>query len=279
MVTRLAEAKPAAIWQAETMTNFPLGAHVHAESAIDDAKARGASIIQIMIGAPTAWKGHELAFPGGASALKGAAQEAGVGIYVHAPYIINVASLNNRIRIPSRKLLQAQLDLAAEIDARGLIVHGGHAGEDLNVGYDNWRKALDAVDMHVPILIENTASGDGAVARGADRIADLWPAVLAGKDGERVGFCLDTCHAWASGEDLPGLADRIRAATGRIDLVHANDSRDAQGSGADRHANLGEGEIPEADLRAAIREAQAPVILETPGGAEEHKADLAWLRS
>src|SRR5690625_6077767 len=78
------------------MTNFPLGAHVHAETAIDDAKARGASIIQIMIGAPTAWKGHELAFPGGASALKGAAQEAGVGIYVHAPYIINVASLNNR---------------------------------------------------------------------------------------------------------------------------------------------------------------------------------------
>src|SRR5690625_6628983 len=167
------------------MTNFPLGAHVHAESAIDDAKARGASIIQIMIGAPTAWKGHELAFPGGASALKGAAQEAGVGIYVHAPYIINVASLNNRIRIPSRKLLQAQLDLAAEIDALGLIVHGGHAGEDLSVGYDNWRKALDAVDMHVPILIENTASGDGAVARGADRIAALWPAVLAGKDGER----------------------------------------------------------------------------------------------
>src|SRR5699024_10793056 len=261
------------------MTNFPLGAHVHAESAIDDAKARGASIIQIMIGAPTAWKGHELAFPGGASALKGAAQEAGVGIYVHAPYIINVASLNNRIRIPSRKLLQAQLDLAAEIDARGLIVHGGHAGEDLSVGYDSWRKALDAVDMHVPILIENTASGDGAVARGADRIADLWPAVLAGKDGERVGICLDTCPALASGEKLLVLADRFRAVTGRIDLVHANESRDAQGSGTDLNANLAEGEIPEVDLRAANREAQAPVILETPGGAEEHKADLAWLRS
>src|SRR5699024_2452367 len=122
---------------------------------------------------------------------------------------------------------------------RGLIVHGGHAGEDLNVGYDNWRKALDAVDMHVPILIETTASGDGAVARGADRIADLWPPVLAGKAGARVDLSLDPCPARTSGE----------------------------------------GEIPEADLRAAIREAQAPVILETPGGAEEHKADLAWLRS
>src|SRR5699024_11655823 len=136
-----------------------------------------------MIGSPTAWKGHELAFPGGAEALREQAAEAGVGIYVHAPYIINVASINNRVRIPSRKILQSQLNLAAEIDALGLIVHGGHVGDaDITVGYDNWRKALDAVEMPVPILIENTAGGDGAVARGADRIAELWPAVLAGKD-------------------------------------------------------------------------------------------------
>lgn len=262
------------------MTHFPLGAHVSAETAIDDATARGASIIQIMIGSPTAWKGHELAFSGGSEVLKDAAAEAGVGIYVHSPYIINVASINNRVRIPSRKILQSQLSLAAEVGALGLIVHGGHVGDaDIAVGYDNWRKALDAVDMHVPILIENTAGGDGAVARGADRIAELWPAVLAGKDGERVGFCLDTCHAWASGEELPGLAGRIRAATGRIDLVHANDSRDAQGSGADRHANLGQGQIPEADLRAVLREAESPMILETPGGLQEHLADLEWIRA
>src|SRR5699024_8699194 len=151
------------------------------------------------------------------------------------------------------------------------------AEQALTVGDHSWRKAPAAVDLHVPILIENTASGDGAVARGADRIADLWPAVLAGKDGGDVGFCLDTCHAWASGEDLPGLADRVRAATGRIDLVHANDSRDEQGSGADRHANLGTGLIPEEDLRAVLREARAPMILETPGGLEDHLADLQWL--
>lgn len=262
------------------MTNSPVGIHVSEEVAIEEAQARGAKIIQIMIGSPTAWKGHKLAFPGGAAALREQAAGAGIGIYVHAPYIINVASINNRVRIPSRKILQAQLDLAAEIDALGLIVHGGHVGEaELEVGYDNWRKALDAVEMSVPILIENTAGGEGAVARGVDRLGDLWEAVRAGKDGERVGFCLDTCHAWASGEGLPGLADRVRAATGRIDLVHANDSRDEQGSGADRHANLGKGRIPEDDLRAVLREAEAPMILETPGGLEDHLADLEWLAS
>ena len=47
-------------------------------------------------------------------------------IYIHAPYVINVATSNNRIRIPSRKLLDQQLDAAASIGAKGLIVHGGH---------------------------------------------------------------------------------------------------------------------------------------------------------
>src|SRR5699024_7762641 len=111
---------PGWIWQAGGMTTFPHGAHVAAETAISDAQARGAQIIQIMIGSPTAWKGHELAFPGGAQALREEAAAAEIGIYVHAPYIINVASINNRVRIPSRKILQSQLDLAAEIGALGL---------------------------------------------------------------------------------------------------------------------------------------------------------------
>ncbi|HLS62252.1 MAG TPA: TIM barrel protein, partial [Ruania sp.] len=96
--------------------------------------------------------------------------------------------------------------------------------------------------------------------------------------GDAVGFCLDTCHAYAGGEPLAGLVPRVLAATGRIDLVHANDSRDAFDSGADRHANLGDGSLPLDDLAAVVREAGAPVIVETPGGAEEHTADIAWLR-
>src|SRR5699024_3985374 len=127
-------------------------------------------------------------------------------------------------------------------------------------------------------LIENTAGGDGAMARGVERIARLWDAIGEAEGADQIGFCLDTCHAWASGEDLPGLAERIRAITGRIDLVHANDSRDAQGSGADRHANLGQGLIPPEELVAVISEAGAPIMLETPGGAAEHQADIAWLR-
>ena len=70
----------------------------------------------------------------------------------------------------------------------------------------------------------------------------------------------------------------MRAITGRIDLVHANDSRDTFDSGADRHANFGSGQLDAEEFAAVVRDAGAPVICETPGGAAEHQADFAWLR-
>ena len=92
------------------------------------------------------------------------------------------------------------------------------------------------------MLIENTAGGDGAMARRLDRVARLWEVLEDRVDAEvlaRIGFCLDTCHAHAGGEELAGVVDRVKAVTGRVDLVHANDSRDEFDSGADRHANFG----------------------------------------
>jgi len=71
----------------------------------------------------------------------------------------------------------------------------------------------------------------------------------------------------------------VRAITGRIDLVHANDSRDEFDSGADRHTNFGSGHIAGDALAGVIRAAGAPVVCETPGGLEGQTADIAWLRS
>jgi deoxyribonuclease-4 len=87
---------------------------------------------------------------------------------------------------------------------------------------------------------------------------------------------LDTCHAWAAGENLVGVVERVRAITGRVDLVHANSSRDAAGSGADRHANYDSGTIDPDLIVAACREAGCDVIVETP--MEEIATDVAYLR-
>ena len=157
-------------------------------------------------------------------------QAAGIPIYVHSPYLINVGSPNNRIRIPSRKILADTLAAAEAVGAAGVIVHGGHIGddEDLAVGHERWRKALESVDLVVPVLLENTAGGGNAILRECDNYGPLWEAIGA----FRVGVVVDTCHAWASGEDMATLIDRVRAATGRIDLVHCNDSAIHRGAAA-----------------------------------------------
>jgi deoxyribonuclease-4 len=260
--------------------SIPIGAHVDQTDPIAEATARGTTLVQFFLGDPQGYKGPEFRYAGGAAGLRDDAAAEGIDLYVHAPYIVNVATTNNRIRIPSRKLLQQHVDAAAEIGAKGLIVHGGHVNkdDDPETGFDNWRKAVEATDLKVPVLIENTAGGDNAMTRHLDRIAGVWEAIAAAEGAEQVGFCLDTCHAWASGIDLADAVDKIRAITGRIDLVHANDSRDAFGSGADRHTNFGHGEIDPDQLAGVVRAAGAPVICETPGGPAEHTADFDWLR-
>ena len=112
------------------------------------------------------------------------------------------------------------------------------------------------------------------MARRLEAIARLWDAL----EGFDAGFCLDTCHAWAGGIDLPTAADKIRAITGRIDLVHANDSKDGFDSGRDRHDNFGHGSIDPAELVAVIQTAGAPVVCETPGGIDGQARDIAFLR-
>jgi len=262
------------------LMSIAIGAHVEQDDPIAEARARETTLVQFFLGDPQGYKGPEIRYAGGAAGLRADAEAAGIDLYVHAPYIVNVATTNNRIRIPSRKLLQQHMDAAAEIGAKGLIVHGGHVNksDDPAVGFDNWRKAIDATDIKIPLLIENTAGGDNAMARHLDRIAGVWEAISQADGFDDVGFCLDTCHAWAGGIELPTAVERVRAITGRIDLVHANDSRDAFDSGADRHANFGNGQLDADDFAGVVREAGAPVICETPGGAADHLDDFAWLR-
>jgi deoxyribonuclease-4 len=253
-----------------------IGAHLHDGDPLQEALAMGADVVQFFLGDPQGWKAPVL--PGDPAEVRASFDAAGVGAYVHAPYVINVASPNNRIRIPSRKILEQQLKAAASIGARGLIVHGGHvtAGADPAEGYDSWRKAIERIERPLPMLIENTAGGDGAMARGMDAIARLWDVVAdAAEGGGEVGFCLDTCHAHASGEDLASVVDRLKAITGRIDLVHGNNSRDEFGSGRDRHAGLESGRIDPALIVDVVRAAGAPVVCETPDPA----TDIRWLRA
>jgi deoxyribonuclease-4 len=250
-----------------------IGAHVRDEDPLGAAKERGADVVQFFLADPQSWK-SPVPHPQ-AEALT----SADIAMYVHSPYMVNVASMNNRIRIPSRKTIAAHAACAASIGARGLIVHGGHVEKtaDAAAGLANWRKFFerqqDQGGFGLPILIENTAGGDNAMARRFDMLARLWDEVAE----FGAGFCLDTCHAFAAGEDLVGIVERVKAITGRIDLVHLNSSRDEFDSGRDRHANIATGTIAAEELVAVVAAAGCPAVVETP--AEGQAEDIAFLRS
>lgn len=247
-----------------------IGAHTNPKDPVAEAAARDADLVQIFISNPQSYK--KPVPRDDAEQLKAS----GLPIYVHAPYIMNPVSPNNRIRIPSRKTLAQTVEAAEAVGARGVIVHGGHVGdnEDIAVGFERWRKALDTFESPVPVLIENTAGGGHAVVRELDNYGPLWDEI-----GEyNVGVCLDTCHAWAAGEDLATAVARITTSTGKVDLVHCNDSRDPHNSRRDRHTNLGNGMIPEELIISVVKAANAPVVVETPSDDDGQKRDIAWLR-
>ena len=250
-----------------------LGAHVPTADPVGEAATRGAEVAQVFLSSPRRW-----ASPA-PRADAGALRASGLPLYVHSPYLLNLASADAQVRQRSQVLLQDTCVAAEAVGALGVVVHGGQTGaaEDHTLGPARWRHALGRLDTSVPILIEDTAGGPNAVASTIDRIARLW-AALEGVDTP-FGCCLDTCHLHAAGEVLVAGTERLLALLGRIDLVHLNDSKDAAGSGRDRHENLGAGRIDPGALAETVRLADAPTVVETPGGAARQAADMAWLRA
>ena len=266
------------------MTMLRIGAHVGPDDPIAEAAARGADLVQIFLGDPQGWKDPVVAYAGGAAALRAAAEEAGLDLYVHAPYRLNVATANNRIRIPSRKLLgQAR----------------GGRGRDRRQGADRARRARaartttrsaasttgprpsSAGTPPLPVLIENTAGGDGAMARRLDRIARLWEVLEDRVDARRWP---GSASAWTPATPTPAARSSPASSTGSRPSPAGSTwcTPTTRGttfdSGADRHANFGSGQIDGDDLLAVVAAAGAPVVCETPGGAEGQGADIAWLR-
>ena len=255
-----------------TMTIL-LGAHVGAgaKGINHEIISHGAEIAQIFLGSPMSWK------PPKHLPLNENARPNWVApIFIHCSYLVNPASSNPQVRARSIISLNQQLEIASLVGAQGLVVHGGHnSGGSVKQAIEHWEEALESLNFRAPLLIENTAGGSAAPARHLNDLEALWK--VAGKH-ESVGLCIDTCHAHAGGMETRGMGKRIMEITGRIDLIHANGSRDVPGSGRDKHTNLFDSDIPMDDMIELIRTADSPVILETPGGLHAQLTELRMLR-
>lgn len=256
------------------MASQPVGAHVQGDDPLAEAEAVDAERIQLFLSNPQGWEKP----PPREDAAELIASP--LGIYVHAPYLINVCSPKPNIRHGSRKILQQTCDAATAVGALAVIVHPGHASDGIEAGVGRWPPTLERLSSEVPVYLENTAGGENAVARSFEALARLWDAAAAARGDVALGFCFDTCHAHAAGENLADAVERARAITGGIDLLHVNDSRDPPGTGADRHATIGAGTIDPDVLAHMIRAAEAPAIVETPRDPVSGlRADVEFVRA
>jgi deoxyribonuclease IV len=215
-------------------------------------------------------------------------------VFVHAPYLVNLASPTAATRVRSIAAVRHSVSRGALLGAQGVVLHAGAAIEPAqrDAGLAAIRElmlpVLDGLGDDDPdLLIEPTAGGGQPIAATVDDLAPLF-AVL--ESHPRLGVCLDTCHAYAAGHDLaaPGgvrtmLSALVRSVgRDRLKLVHANDSKDLLGSKRDRHATIGAGTIgtePFAELFRHPATRGVPVIVETPGGLDGHARDIAVLKA
>ena len=247
-----------------------IGAHVRGDDPVATAAELDAGCVQLFLADPQGWK--KPVPRDDADALVAS----GLGIYAHAPYLVNVASTNNRIRIPSRNMIAQHAAAAAGLGARALIVHGGHVGDgdDLAVGIENWRKTFERATFPVKILVENTAGGENACARTLDGLAQA-----LGRDRRVRRRAVPRHVPRVGGRGGPGDASSSACAPSRGGSTWCTPTARAtpQGSARDRHAGFASGTIPPELIAHVVREAGSDAVVETP--AESQAQDIAFLRA
>jgi deoxyribonuclease IV len=205
-------------------------------------------------------------------------------IVTHAIYLTNLASDNPDLLRKSIDVLKYDLRFDSLVKGAGVVVHlGSHQGRGWEAVRDQVAQAITEILSDTPaqskLLIENAAGQNGKVCGNLGEVRWLMDQV----NSPRLGWCFDTCHGWAAGLALgtEKPQDNCMTAVEEIDrwhlwdelaVVHVNDSRDPFASGRDRHANLGDGEIPSQDLAYFLNYPKLPnipLILEVPGIKDE----------
>lgn len=285
---------------------FRVGAHVSAaggiHKAVERASGIGCNAVQVFSASPRTWRRSDLEKIVTPEINPAQKQLNVTPIVTHAMYLVNLASENPEQLAKSRSVLEFDLQFDAKIGGAGVVVHlGSHLGRGWDAVKDQVAEQitmiLDATEAESPeshFLIENSAGQNGKLSSDLAEIRWLLDTIK----NPRLGWCMDTCHAFAAGYSLGEKVGETTAENlqknsqinnktmveaisehnlwNDLRVIHVNDSKDPFGSGRDRHANIGEGNIPAEDFSYFLGEAvkhlqktdakkQIPLILEVPG--------------
>ncbi len=266
-----------------------VGGHVSMSGGLDKAAQRAADIggncMQIFSGSPRMWRRKDLSKFDPEKLIQVQKEKGIEANIIHALYLINLASDKEELVEKSVKALIYDLKLADLIRSQGVVVHlGSHQGRGWLQMRDQVADKIGYILEKTPVasrlLIENSAGQNGKIASNLAEISWLLDKIQS----ERLGWCFDTCHGFAAGYYLGSPTDRVNE-TGQsragifetvdqydlatsLSCVHVNDSATKFNSGRDRHANIGQGKIPQKDLQYFLNHdliKSLPLITEVPG--------------
>lgn len=198
--------------------------------------------------------------------------------YIHTPYFINLASLNNRIRYGSIKVIREELERGTKLKARYVMTHLGSAKgntsqkEALEKTVKSLEKVLENYQGSCQLLLEISAGSGEIIGDSFEELAYILNKI---KPKYSLNICFDTCHAFASGYDLRTKGavketlekfDKIIGLE-KIKLIHANDSKGDLNSHIDRHEHIGRGKIGLEGFKALVEDKRLKninFIIETP---------------
>ncbi|ATO48174.1 MULTISPECIES: deoxyribonuclease IV [Brevibacillus] len=214
-----------------------------------------------------------------------------ITLVCHTPYITNLSTPKEDLQEVTIRSIVEDLHIAEAYGAVGAVVHcGKHVGEGEEYGTKRMVETLDLIleqyNGPVKLLLENTAGQGTELGLTIRALVEIRKA---SKYPEKIGYCFDTCHAFAAGQWDEETFDKLledMEQTGYLDnliCIHFNDSKVPYGSRKDRHEKIGKGEIGSDALAKFLRSEKLqhlPVVLETPVDDEqEYAEEMVYVRN
>ena len=283
---------------------FKIGCHLSSSGGYmamaQTAASIGANVFQFFTRNPRGGAAKPVDKGDAADFMAYAAQN-GIGpILAHAPYTLNAAGAEARVREFAESVFAD--DLARLEATPGALYNfhpGSHVGQGADAGIDLivgillrvFEKTIAAFGRVSTGVLLETMSGKGSeIGRDFGEIREIIDRFEArsGAESPRLGVCLDTCHVWDGGYDiagnLEGVLDEFDRTVGldRLRAIHLNDSLNALAAHKDRHARIGKGHIGLDALAAVVnspRLRNLPFYLETPCDLQGYKEEIALLKS
>jgi len=285
-------AHPGKTAATRALAEVALGVHVSAAGAesplpaLAEAKERGCTAVQIFARPPRQWAAKPLT-PEVVEKFKATRETLGLKtVAIHASYLINNAASDRTQHARSTRTLIDEVLRAGAMGCEMVVVHPGSGVGPLarRRAREALLEAASAADGKTRLCVENVTAGGSKIGAILEEIGEL-------VEGTSMGFCFDTCHAFAAGYPVHtepgGVVDSIKRVIGleRLVLVHLNDSLGGFGEGIDLHCMLGEGKIGADGFRRILADPvlrSRPLVMEVPGELEDHRENIRrarrWLR-